>query len=152
MQGEAVTPKPLPAGLVTGKTACLPGDYLAQPTPKAHSRLTLELPWPPTVNMYWRHVGNKVLLSKAGRLYKQRVASAVLQQSGRGGFGDARLWVRIDACPPDGRKRDLDNVIKGILDSLAAAGLYNDDSQVDELRIRRMPCDGRGRVYVTIGD
>jgi len=43
----------------------------------------------------------------------------------------------IEAFPPDKRRRDLDNLIKAIQDSLQYAGVYEDDSQIDYLTIKR---------------
>jgi hypothetical protein len=40
------------------------------------SALTLVLPWPPTTNTYYRSVGGKVLISRAGRAYRENVAAA----------------------------------------------------------------------------
>lgn len=47
----------------------------------------------------------------------------------------------ISACPPDRRQRDLDNLHKGVLDALAFACVFDDDSQVDDLRIVRGELD-----------
>ena len=58
---------------------------------------------------------------------------------------------------PDRRKRDLDNLHKGILDGLTHAGVWKDDSQIDDLRIYRcraatgeLVIEKPGRVVVTI--
>lgn len=48
-----------------------------------------------------------------------------------------RIGLALIAYPPDRRRRDLDNLLKGILDGLQYAGLYEDDCQVDDLRISR---------------
>ena len=32
--------------------------------------IRLELPYPPSVNTYWRSVAGRVLISKAGRMYR----------------------------------------------------------------------------------
>lgn len=109
----------------------------------------LELPWPPSVNTYWRHVvvGSRVrvVISAKGRAYRQAVIAAVVAQTQpdrrivRG-----RLAVDITAYPPDKRKRDLDNLPKAVLDALEAAGVYADDSAIDELRVRRSHEQGQG--------
>ena len=46
-----------------------------------------------------------------------------------------RLRVEIEAFRPDKRRRDLDNLLKATLDGLAHAGVYEDDSQIIDLRI-----------------
>ena len=100
--------------------------------------MMLELPYPPSLNRYWRNLGDRVLISKAGRAYRANVLAAVFEQLGAGRTRvDARLKVEITVYPPDRRRRDLDNVCKAVLDSLAHAGVYGDDSQIDDLRVLR---------------
>jgi len=45
--------------------------------------------------------------------------------------------MTVTLHPPDRRRRDLDNAMKALLDSLEHAGVYDDDSQIDDLRIVR---------------
>ena len=46
------------------------------------------------------------------------------------------LRVSAEFYPPDARRRDLDNVGgKALLDSLQAAGLFEDDSQIKEIHL-----------------
>lgn len=62
-----------------------------------------------------------------------------------------RLAVRLDAYPPDRRKRDLDNIGKAFLDALIHGGVYRDDSQIDRLEIiRGEPFPPSGRIDVAI--
>ena len=103
-------------------------------------RMTFYLQWPPSINHYWRRVGNKTILSKEGRDYRTKVANDVRFA----GFIASRLMpgrlsVEIVAYTPDRRRRDLDNLLKAILDCLQHAGVYKDDSQVDRLLIERGP-------------
>lgn len=48
-----------------------------------------------------------------------------------------RLKMTLLVCAPDKRKRDLDNVCKATLDALQHSGVFEDDSQIDELRVVR---------------
>jgi len=103
----------------------------------------LELPWPPTLNTYWRHVvvggRARVVISSKGRAYRQSVIDAVVRQTQPDRRSVAgRLAVDILASPPDKRRRDLDNLPKAVLDALEHAGVYADDADIDELRIRRV--------------
>jgi len=94
------------------------------------------LPWPPSVNTYWRHVGAKVLISAAGRQYREAICWQAKAERWPA-WGASRLAVEIEAFMPDKRRRDLDNVLKAALDSLTHAGVWEDDSQIDDLRIHR---------------
>lgn len=107
-----------------------------------------EFMWPPSVNTYWRRNGNRYYISEKGRKFKNHVFDVLA--SNKVFFGkDDRLKVTILAYPPDRRRRDLDNIQKGVLDSLEKAGIYHDDSQIDELRILRMP-EKLSKIVVTI--
>lgn len=62
----------------------------------------------------------------------------------------ARFGVSIVAYPPNRRRHDLDNLLKALLDSLQVAGVFFDDSQVDDLRIRRDKIVDEGMIDVLI--
>lgn len=58
--------------------------------------------------------------------------------------------VTVDVYPPDRRRRDIDNLQKGLFDALQYARIYGDDSQIERFTVeRRAPTPG-GRVIVTI--
>ena len=109
----------------------------------------IELPWPPSVNTYWRSVGGRAIISKSGREYRQSVELAVLIAGGRRNLLGS-LSVRIIATPPDNRRRDLDNLLKGPLDGLAKAGVYEDDFQIDKLSIERVKPSKPGKLLIEI--
>lgn len=99
--------------------------------------VTIELPWPPSSNTYWRRNGSRYFISNKGQSYRKD--AAWLCHKFRGYFkGIDRLKLSILAYPPDRRKRDLDNLFKSVLDSLQHATVFVDDSQIDELSIKRM--------------
>lgn len=98
--------------------------------------LSAHLPLPPSVNAYWRSVKGRVLISKKGREYRGAVAARL---AGVRGPLLGPLRVEVWVYPPDRRRRDLDNVLKSLLDALAHGGAYLDDSQIDDLRVRRGP-------------
>jgi len=109
----------------------------------------IEIPWPPSVNSYWRTWKGRVLVSKRGREYRRTVAKLSLY-FGFKHYGTDRLRVTIHAYPPDRRRRDLDNLNKASLDALQAAGVYDDDSQIDDLRIVRCEIKKFGLLLVEI--
>lgn len=113
--------------------------------------MQLTLPYPPSVNTIWRRVGARTLLSADGRAYREAVAQAVMLAGIRRGYtADKRLEVTLLACPPDRRRRDLDNLPKALFDALTHAGVWADDSQVDALTIRRMDPVKGGSVLVKV--
>ncbi len=56
----------------------------------------------------------------------------------------------MDAFPPDRRRRDLDNLLKSVLDALEHAGVYADDSQIDLLVTKRREVVPNGRLLVRV--
>jgi crossover junction endodeoxyribonuclease RusA len=60
--------------------------------------------------------------------------------------------MEVYLFPPDRRKRDLDNYMKGLLDALTVAELWTDDSLVDQLHIFRGEIVSGGSVRVEISD
>ena len=107
----------------------------------ASRTVVLNLPWPPTINHYY---GNRVARSKAGkaivmtyltargRQFRTVVAKAV-------GLYDVKLAgpleMTVSLHPPTNARRDVDNILKAMLDALQHAGLYADDSQVKALHV-----------------
>ena len=63
------------------------------------SAVSLTLPWPPSVNHYYRHVGPRVLISKDGRRYREAVAAIAR----RAAIPTFRVPVEVDIglFPPD---------------------------------------------------
>lgn len=94
-------------------------------------------------------MGAKTLLSAKARAYRAEVLARCAEQKAPHHAGH-RLRVDIDACPPDRRARDLDNLPKGILDSLQHARVIDDDSHIDVLTVTRREVIKGGRVIVTV--
>ncbi len=93
--------------------------------------LQMTLPYPPTVNTYWRTVGGKMLLSSKARNYRRDVLNMLRFLGIPTRTGPLKVCIVFHA--PDNRRRDLDNLPKGLLDALKYAGVYGDDSQVRHL-------------------
>lgn len=98
------------------------------------SKDEIVLPWPPSVNRYWRSVAGRVLISQEGRAYREAVLAQMMIQR-KAATHTGKLVVEIEAWRPDNRVRDLDNLLKATLDALTHAGVYKDDSQIVDLRI-----------------
>lgn len=111
----------------------------------------LTLPWPPSVNMIWRHVvvrGRSVtLLSAKGREYFGKAEAGVfMQRLGRAIVG--RVAVEITLHPPDRRAIDIDNRVKATIDACTKGGLWLDDNQIDVLIVARGEIVRGGKAIV----
>jgi crossover junction endodeoxyribonuclease RusA len=96
--------------------------------------IELTLPFPPSVNTYWRSFQGRMLISKKGRDYRKAVADIVLLNKAAK-FYQGKIKMTIEAWRPDERKRDLDNLLKAPLDALTHAGVYLDDHLIVHLTI-----------------
>ena len=110
--------------------------------------IELELPFPPSVNHYYRRVGPRTLISREGRRFRERVCAHLAGLGVRRLSGPLRIEIEI--YPPDRRRRDIDNVQKALLDALQHGGLYEDDSQIVKLDIERRGCIAQGRTIVRV--
>lgn len=115
--------------------------------------MIIELPFPPSLNNYRSALvingRARLVTSKAGRLYHQAVMEACLvQRVGKPLQGP--LACTLDLYPPTNARRDCDNFCKSLLDGLTSANVFNDDSQIIDLRIRMHPKRAPGSVTVTL--
>jgi crossover junction endodeoxyribonuclease RusA len=78
--------------------------------------MELALPYPPSVNNYWRHTGKRTYITHEGRQYRKAVAGCVLERRTEAkccrrpmtGPLEVSVWV----FPPTRGKHDLDNILK----------------------------------------
>lgn len=111
--------------------------------------LRLELPYPPSVNHYYRRVGYRMVISREGRYYRQRVVAMLRRLNVRPLEG--KLQMTLDIYPPDNRRRDGDNLLKCLWDSLQHGGAYHDDVQIKDFYCHmKEPCRPQGKVVVTL--
>ncbi len=112
--------------------------------------MNITLPFPPSLNRYYRTFKGRILIAADGRRYRTDVELVVLLAKVET-FGESAVGVEIEAWMPDARKRDVDNLLKGVLDGMTHAGIWQDDSQIDYLSIRRMGIDReRPRLDITV--
>ena len=109
--------------------------------------LEATLPWPPSVNHYWAARGNTRYLSPRARAW-HREAWALLRAQGVRFGGEVAVYLMV--YPPDRRRRDIDNILKAVLDALVHAGVLQDDSQVAELHAVRREARRPGGVLVRV--
>lgn len=122
------------------------------------------LPFPPSMNTYWRSVimpafkgatriedlRIRVLISKQGRQYRSAVLNIIHRQDIPKMPVGCRIRLLIEIHPPDKRARDLDNLPKSIQDAISKANLWADDSLIDELVVVRRGIVKGGKAVVTI--
>lgn len=115
--------------------------------------LRLELPIPPLVNHYWRHITingtPRTLISARGRDFRKNVVQIVGNEK-KALRIDSRVKVNVMVYPPDRRKRDIDGYLKSLLDALTHAGVWLDDEQVDAIYITRGEVVEGGKAVVEI--
>lgn len=111
--------------------------------------ITFSIPGiPPSTNTYWRHDRNVTHISSEGKNWRDTVAMIAP-------FADlsGKLYCEIAIWLPDNRRRDVDNFLKAMLDSLQYARVIQDDSQIRDVRVYEAGIDRDApRTIVTLGD
>ena len=111
----------------------------------------LELPYPPSVNSYWRANGHRRFISKEGVAFTREV-DLIIKMSKVKSFEGKRLAISVVIHPRSKRKFDLDNTLKAILDALMKAGMYNDDSQIGYIEIARGEAVKKGKAVINLNE
>lgn len=115
--------------------------------------MKLILPFPPSVNTYWRNTRKGVLISASGRCFRSNAFAAVLQQLKRRPQPiTVNVQVTVLLFPPDKRQRDLDNYLKALFDSLTHAGIWGDDRQIKRFTVEWGPVTKGGKSEVVISE
>jgi crossover junction endodeoxyribonuclease RusA len=95
--------------------------------------LSLTLPFPPSANTYYRNFKGRMVLSEAGRKFRNEVAGLFL--IARAKRQEGRLALFVELHPPTLRKYDADNRLKALQDALQHAGAFDDDEQIDAVAV-----------------
>ena len=119
--------------------------------------IEFSLPFPPTVNAYYRSLrtgklAGRVLISQRGRDYRDQAIAMILNQGVPLGALMGKICCAIKVYPPDKRRRDLDNLLKPVLDVLHHARVIRDDSDIDILIIRRCEQTESGGLRLCLND
>ena len=117
--------------------------------------MNLTLPFPPSVNGYWRATNKGMLISARGRVYRSNAIAVVYEQVKRKPKPQpltAELDVHVVLFPPTRGCRDVDNFRKALFDSLTHAGVWADDSQVKRMTVEWGDLTKDGKVEVRIID
>lgn len=110
------------------------------------------LPHPPSINSYWiSGRGGHKFLSKRAQQFRKDVDAELIKIGLKDLKLKDRLFYYCEYYAPDKRKRDIDNFCtKAVLDALKASGLYEDDSQVDEIHYKRCEIVKNGKLEIKI--
>ena len=117
--------------------------------------VSIVLPWPPSSNRLWRSpnkgpLRGRHLLSRTARAYKTQAGMIIAAQPEEFPVPiPGRVAVRLRVYPPDRRKRDLDNVIKIVLDSCKGQ-CFDDDANIDHLEVLRAEVVPPGYIEISI--
>lgn len=122
--------------------------------------MILELPWPPSVNHYWgervvyskkakKHIVHKYIAER-GVKFRKDVMDICLVQHAINKRLQGSLSTKIELYPPRNFRYDQDNFQKALFDALTHAGVYGDDSQVDDNHVRKMFKVPNGKVIIQI--
>ncbi|MBP2856162.1 RusA family crossover junction endodeoxyribonuclease [Dickeya oryzae] len=120
--------------------------------------MKLTLPFPPSVNTYWRAPNKgplvgRHLISQAGRRFVNSLIASVLEQLQRKpSTMTQNVSVTVIFYPPDRSRRDLDNYFKAVFDGLTHAGVWLDDKQVKRIVAEWGPITRPGKTEITITD
>lgn len=121
------------------------------------ARIELVLPFPPSANGLY-----PTIITKRGQTL--RVPSSSLKHYRKAVSQTLGVWLTGHGCrpplppwrlsiraypPDDGRRHDLDNLTKGVLDSLMAA-INGDDDNVVEIHLTKEPREHWARIVVTL--
>lgn len=118
--------------------------------------MKLTLPFPPSVNAYWRSPNSgplkgRTLISAKGRAFQSDACAAIIEQLRKlPKPSSAPAAVEIILYPPDARRRDIDNYNKALFDALTHAGIWEDDSQIKRMLVEWGPVTHKGKVEITI--
>lgn len=111
--------------------------------------LTVELPYPPSINHYYynRRGGGKFIGAK-GVDFRAKV------QDLRYKLGMKRVKGKVDVSvylyPADNRRRDIDNILKCLLDALVISEFIDDDSLIFRLFLEKKEVVKGGKILVNI--
>ena len=113
--------------------------------------MKLTLPFPPSVNTYWRNTRKGVLISASGRSFRSNAIGDIMEQVKKAPKPiTVDVEVMVILYPPTRQSRDLDNYLKALFDSMTYAGIWVDDKQVKRFTVEWGEVVKGGKSEVTI--
>ena len=113
--------------------------------------IEFKMPWPPSINGYWRTFRNRQIISKRGRQYRVDAIAHLIDIKLYNKKLSEPLCVELVLNPPTLRRYDIDNFNKALFDALSHGLFWLDDEQVVKLTISKgvKTKDGNVELKVT---
>jgi len=112
-----------------------------------YSYMIMPYPKNASVNTLWRVGKHGVYVNPKAKAFRDYL-SAIARCTPK--FGDQIVRLEIKMSPPDNRKRDIDNLLKCILDALQDARVYDNDHQVHQLYVEKLPKKEGGELEIRV--
>lgn len=110
---------------------------------------TIRLPFPPSVNALYRAVGGRSILSEKYRRWKREAGLELISQ--RPAKMPGAVSVEVELCPPNNRRRDIDNAgFKAVLDLLVTHQIIQGDDSTFVRSIKASWVESGDPCLVTI--
>lgn len=115
------------------------------------------VPYPPSLNKLYAYnkFSRQKYLTSEGKEYKLKVVSIIRRLIEEQSIEKITSLIdfQVYDFPPDARKRDKDNILKILQDSITLSGLWDDDSLIGNLMVFKggQKITG-GRLVVLISD
>ena len=108
------------------------------------------MPWPPSVNAWKSPFRNRMILTKRGREYRANALARLKEL----GLDDEQITQGVSVSlilnPPTLRRYDIDNFCKSLFDAMTLAKFWNDDEQIQELKIQKGGKKKGGYIEVSV--
>lgn len=119
----------------------------------SEAKYQIVLPWDGLVPDNRRFIRKGHILTKRYRAGKELCYTlAMTQVRDRPAHPEGRVWMHLDFHMPDRRRRDPNNLLKGIADALEGV-VYTDDKQITRLSWENVGIDREHpRVEISYGE
>lgn len=111
--------------------------------------IAFTLPLPPSLNHYYGQSRSGRRFIRAPGIKFRALVQDIVTEAGHATLA-GRLALFVAVYPATRAKQDLDNRSKALQDALTVAGVWLDDSQVDDLHLVRKEVIKGGRVMVVV--
>ena len=92
---------------------------------------------PPTLNQMYRNRGHYRYKTGAVQAYQRYATMKLRDEWGNRPAYTGAVSLSVKLMTKDKRRWDIDNRVKALQDCLSIGGVIEDDSQIDELHVKR---------------